>query len=97
MTSVPYVPTITIIEDPDESTRGYSLVDREFFLKYQEAIEAEAEWKDGTKLTDRYYVVDLKEYVRVVPEAYKENYNWTKDVLIPVQLCIRSFKPSYLK
>ena len=90
--------TITIIDDP-HTNRGYSLVDREFFLKdgYPDSIEAEATWLDGTKFKEKYYVVDLKEYMRVVPEARNENCRWTDDVLIPQHLCHKSFKPIYQK
>lgn len=96
MSKAPFVATVTIIEDtfPD---RGYSLVDREFFLKYPDAIEAEATWLDGTKFKEKYYVVSLKEYMRVVPEARNENHKWTEEVMLPAQLCHRSFKPTYVK
>ncbi len=98
MAASPFKVTITIIDDPHE-TRGYSLLDREFFLKdgYPDAIEAEAEWLDGTKFKEKYYVVDLKEYMRVVPEARGDNTKWTENVMIPMQLCHRSFKPTYAK
>lgn len=96
MSSSPLIPTITIIEDPFLD-RGYSLVDREFRLKFSEPIETEAEWLDGTVLKEKYYVVELKEYMRVVPEAARENHKWTQHVLFPIHLCHRSFKPSYLK
>lgn len=94
--TVSYVATIVIVEDTNFD-RSYSLVDREFFLKYPEPVLAEATWLDGTKLKERYYVVDLKEYMRVVPEAINENHNWTDNVLFPIDLCNRSFKPSYIK
>lgn len=100
MSATPFRVTVTIIEDPAyPEVRNYSLVDREFFLKdgYPEAIEAEATWLDGTKFKEKYYVIDLKEYMRVVPEARNENHNWTNDVLLPLHLCHKSFKPTYAK
>ncbi len=98
MAANPIKITIAIIDDP-HPTRGYSLVDREFFLKdgYPDAIEAEATWLDGTNFKEKYYVIDLKEYMRVVPEAAKESHRWTDDVLIPQHLCHKSFKPIYHK
>lgn len=94
--TVPYVATIVVVEDTNYG-RNYSLVDREFFLKYPEPVLAESTWLDGTKIKERYYVVDLKEYMRVVPEARYENCEWTENVLFPIDLCNRSFKPSYMK
>lgn len=94
--TVPYVATIVVVEDPFLD-RGYSLVDREFFLKYPEPVLADATWLDGTKLKERYFVVDLKEFMRVVPEAINEKQDWTDDVLFPIDFCNRSFKPSYIK
>lgn len=96
MSKSPFVPTITIIDDPHPN-RGYSLVDREFMLKYPEPVETEAKWLDGTIFKEKYYVVDLREYMRVVPEAANDNCDWTKDILIPIYLCHRSFKPSYIR
>lgn len=95
--TVPYVATIVLVHDPYEG-RGYDLVDREFFLKYPEPVLAEATWMDGTKLKERYYVVSLKEFMRVVPEAVNDSsVNWTDPVLFPIDFCNRSFKPNYIK
>lgn len=96
-TSTPYVATIVVVEDPFEG-RGYDLVDREFFLKYPEPVLAEAEWLDGTKMKERYYVVSLEEFMRVVPEAQKDaSVKWTENILFPIDFCNRSFKPKYIK
>lgn len=94
--TVPYVATIVIVEDTN-TDRNYSIVDREFFLKYPDPVLADSTWLDGTKIKERYYVVDLKEYMRVVPEARTENHEWSENVLFPIDLCNRSFKPSYVK
>lgn len=96
MSASPYIATITILDDP-YLEKGYTLTNREFFLKYSEPVFGEGEWLDGTKLPEKYYVVSLKEYFRVVPEAMKENIRWTEEIYFPIHLCHRSFKPSYIK
>ena len=99
MTTSPFVATISIIEDPAYTSgkRSYSLIDREFFLHEPNPVETESKWMDGTKFKAKYYVVSIKEYVRVVPEALEENAEWGKFVLIPIYYAHRSFKPCYAK
>lgn len=97
MSSSSLVPTIQIIDDPSQEERGYSLEGREFFIRGHGAVETEATWLDGTKFKEKYYEVDLKEYMRVVPEAANENHDWTDIILMPSQLCHLSFKPMYIK
>lgn len=94
--SSPYIATIIITEDPGGNTRGYSLLGREFRLKYPHAVTSEAVYADGTKVHADYYIIDLQEYVRVVPEARNSNDNFTKEISIPTMYAQMSFKPSYV-
>lgn len=89
--------TAVIVDDPGESSRGYSLVDREFFLKYPQPIKAEGEYLDGKVVEAEYFVVSLKEWMRVVPESRDENYKFTDEILIPKHLAVVSAKPCYMK
>ncbi len=90
------IPTIIITEDPGAEERGFSILNREFRLKYPHAVSGEAEYSDGQKVQADYYVVDLQEYVRVVPEAQNQNANFTKEISIPTMYATMSFKPCYV-
>jgi hypothetical protein len=87
--------TIIIIAEVHDHIRGYPLLGREFILKEHEPRFDEAEHLDGMKIKDLYYVVDRQEYLRVVPEASKSDFN-SSNVYIPVYVCKRSFRPKYI-
>ena len=93
----PMVATIVIIDDPGEEERGYSLLDREFYIRYPGPVKGEGAYNDGQIVEAEYYVVSLEEYMRVVPEASNSNEKFTKDIFIPTYLATMSFKPSYVK
>lgn len=93
----PLVATVVVTEDPGAADRGFSMVGREFYLRYPYPIEDEGVHTDGTKVKANYYVVSLKEFMRVCPEAANLNYKYTEDIYIPTIYGEMSFKPSYVK
>lgn len=95
--SSPIVATIVIIDDPGEYERGYSLLDREFVIKYPGPIKGEAAYNGEQVIEGDYYVVSLEEYMRVVPEARNDNSKFTKEIYFPTYVATMSFKPSYVK
>lgn len=89
------MPTVIIVADPHAPARGYSLLGREFFLKEPNLREDDAKMIDGVVMRDKFWVVSLEEYIRVVPEA--ANKDFAKDVYIPWYAGKVSFKPCYIK
>lgn len=89
------VPTVIISVDPQAEVRGYSLAGREFILKEPNPRLDECLHSDGVTLKDSYFVVDRKEFLRVVPEASRTEHP-NSEVYIPVYVARRSFRPRYL-
>jgi hypothetical protein len=87
------VQTIIITSDPQVMVRGYSLLGREFFLKGNLETR-EALTIDGFKIVDKYFPIDKKEYLRVVPEA--PDYS-SDTILIPQYMARLSFRPRYIR
>lgn len=90
------LPTIIIMEDPQAHLRGYSLVGREFFLKEPAPRRTKAKMLDEVEITDEFYVLRIAEYLRVVPEAQRQNFP-TEEILIPTFVARCSFRPAYIK
>jgi hypothetical protein len=91
-----FVDTIIIKSDPFSVERGYSILGREFKLKFRDPIQDAALTLDKAEIVDWYYVVDLKEYVRVVPESRNDTFI-SETVYIPTFAAMKSLKPEYLK
>jgi hypothetical protein len=89
------VPTIIIAVSIHDDIRGYSLTGREFFLKEPHPRKTVASTLDGVTLEEKFWVIDLNEYLRVVPEAQKERFT-SDEILIPVYVARVSFRPKYL-
>ena len=93
---VKMIDTIIIVYDWNKIERGYSLERREFVLKKSFPCKCEATMLDGVRILDEYYVVDLNEFIRVVPEAATMKFD-SNEVHIPVFAVQRSFRPEYIK
>jgi len=91
-----FIPTIIIVEDPFEVVRGYSLKGREFILREPKPVFSQSKTLDEVIVDDHHWVIDIQEYLRVVPEAARE-YGSAKEVLIPVFVAKPSFRPEYVK
>lgn len=76
--------------------RGYPLLGREFYLKEPIPRKTRVITLDGTAVEGEYYVVALKEFLRVVPEAKDERFG-SDEVFIPTFVARRSFRPGYHK
>ena len=90
-----FVDTIIIRKDPFAQERGYSIANREFVLKFKDPVKDEALTLDEAKIIDWYFVIDLKEYLKVVPEARNDKFI-SDTMYIPEFAAIRSIKPEYL-
>lgn len=90
------VDTIIIKHDSSSHMRGYSLVGREFVLKEVFPVRRKAKTLDGAEIEDQFYVIDLPQYLKVVPEANNSRFD-NNEVLIPVFAAMRSFRPEYHK
>lgn len=90
------IDTVIIRHDPFANERGYSLVGREFKLKFKEPVRDEALTLDNAKVVDLYYVIDLVEYTKIVPESAKENFI-NDTIYIPTFAASKSFRPEYIK
>lgn len=91
-----FIPTIIIVEELHAELRGYPLKGREFVLKEPTPREDVAITLEGAKVKDKYWVVSKEEYMRVVPEARKNDFN-SDDVYIPLFVAQLSFRPCYVK
>ena len=90
------IPTIIITRELHANIRGYPLLGCEFELKEPAPRRDKAITLDGEEIVDDFWVVDKREYYRVVPEAQYEN--TTGDVvLIPTFIAQLSFRPPYIK
>lgn len=90
----PFVPTIVIVEDMQAHLRGYSLLGREFLLKYPTPVEDDGITLDGAKIKDKYWVISKQEYLRVVPECRDFDGD---EMYIPLFVAKFTFRPKYLK
>lgn len=90
-----FITTIIITTDLHDNVRGYTLKGREFKVEHKQPQKLEALTLDGHKVVDEYWVVSLKEYLKVVPEAANDRFEDDK-VLIPTFVCVPSIKPCYL-
>jgi hypothetical protein len=90
----PFIPTIVIVEDMQAHLRGYSLLGREFILKYPAPYEDEAVTLDGARIRDKYWVVSKKEYLKVVPESPDFAGD---DIYLPLFVAKFTFRPRYIK
>ena len=90
------VPTIIITVDVQNDLRGYSLFGREFTLAQTIPVKSEARSLENTVIVDEFWVVSKAEYMRVVPEAAKLDFD-SDTVLIPVWAATFSLRPKYSK
>lgn len=74
--------TIVVISDTSDTVRGYSLMGREFRVTNPIPERRQVKSLDGVLVEDEFWVVDVNEYVNVVPEAQKEKFDGD-EVLIP--------------
>ena len=89
------VPTIIIIQELHAEIRGYGLIGREFVLAEHAPRKDKCKTLDGAEITDDYWVIAKCEFMRVVPEAQK--YDFDSDfVYIPTFVARMSFRPSYI-
>lgn len=88
------IPTIVIVEDMQAHLRGYSLLGREFEIKYPTPIEDIGITLDGSKYKDKYWVISKSEYLRVVPEAGDFP---SEEMYIPIYVAKFTFRPKYIK
>lgn len=86
---------LIITEDPSNLIRGYSILGREFRIKNTNPVEDEVLSLDGAKFAAAGYLIDTHEYLRVVPEASKQEYRGPF-VMIPTWAARVSFKPKSL-
>lgn len=91
-----FVPTIIIVEELHAEIRGYPLKGREFILKEPMPREDVAIMLEGSRMPDKYWVVSKEEYMRVVPEARRIDFD-SDEIYIPLFVAQLSFRPSYLK
>ena len=91
-----FIPTIIIVSEVHALERGYPLIGREFVLKEPIPREDIAITLDNAKIQDKYWVVDINEYIRVVPEASKDNFS-SNEIYIPTWVAKVSFRPGYIK
>lgn len=90
------IPTIIIVSEVHTLERGYPLIGREFILKEPTPREDIAITLDNAKIQDKYWVLDINEYIRVVPEAAKSNFS-SDEIYIPMWAAKISFRPKYIK
>lgn len=74
--------TIVITSDTSDTIRGYSLLGREFRVKNPIPERRQVKSLDGILVEDEFWVVDVSEYVNVVPEASHNKFD-DDEVLIP--------------
>ena len=96
MAASPFIPTIIIIRELHAEIRGYPLLGCEFVLKEPHPRKDKAFTLDGEEIVDDFFIVDKREYYRVVPEAQYEN-TTGDEVMIPTFICQPSFRPCYVK
>lgn len=90
------IPTIIIVTELHAEIRGYSLQGREFVLKERLPRKDEAITIDGATMPGEYWVVSKEEYMRVVPEASRNDFA-SNEILIPTFVAKVSFRPAYIK
>jgi len=86
---------ILITEDPSAVVRGYSIIGREFRTSQPVAVKDECITLDGVKFVDSGYLIERREYLRVVPEASPSEYR-EPFVMIPSWAGKVSFRPKAL-
>jgi hypothetical protein len=74
--------TIVITSDTSDTIRGYSLMGREFRIKNPIPETRQVKSLDGIMVEDEFWVVDVNEYVNVVPESSNDKFDGD-EVLIP--------------
>lgn len=90
------IPTIIIITELHAEMRGYSMRGREFVLKEPKPRKDEAVTLDGATMPGDYWVVSKEEFMRVVPEAAREDFS-SDEIYIPTFVAKLSFRPAYIQ